>query len=43
MGYFDQPHFIHETRTLTGHAPQTIIAGMREKSHFYNPPSRPIG
>ncbi|HEY0589706.1 MAG TPA: helix-turn-helix domain-containing protein [Pseudoduganella sp.] len=42
MGYFDQPHFIHETRALTGHAPQTIIAGMREKSHFYNPPSRPI-
>lgn len=43
MGYFDQPHFIHETRALTGHTPQTIIAGMREKSHFYNPPSRPIG
>lgn len=42
MGYFDQPHYIHETRALTGHAPQTIIAGMREKSHFYNPPSRPI-
>lgn len=42
MGYFDQPHFIHETRALTGHTPHTIIAGMREKSHFYNPPSRPV-
>ncbi|KQV46668.1 hypothetical protein ASE26_21510 [Duganella sp. Root198D2] len=42
MGYFDQPHFIHETRALTGHTPQAIIAGMRGKSHFYNPPSRPI-
>jgi len=42
MGYFDQPHFIHDTRALTGNAPQTIITGMREKSHFYNPPSRPV-
>lgn len=42
MGYFDQAHFIHETRALTGSTPQTLIKGMREKSHFYNPPSRPI-
>ncbi|WP_082219480.1 helix-turn-helix transcriptional regulator [Massilia sp. NR 4-1] len=42
MGYFDQAHFIHETRALTGSTPQTIITGLREKSHFYNPPSRPI-
>ncbi len=42
IGYFDQAHFIHETRALTGVTPQTIITGMREKSHFYNPPSRPI-
>ncbi len=42
MGYFDQPHFIHEVRTLTGSTPHTIVTGMREKSHFYNPPSRPI-
>lgn len=41
MGYFDQAHFIHEVRALTGHTPQQMIAGMREKSHFYNPPSRP--
>ncbi len=32
----------HETRALTGHTPQGIITGMREKSHFHNPPSRPI-
>ncbi|SFG78762.1 transcriptional regulator, AraC family [Duganella sp. CF458] len=42
MGYYDQPHFIHETRALTGHSPQTIVTGMRQKSHFYNPPSRPV-
>ncbi|MBB3122008.1 helix-turn-helix domain-containing protein [Pseudoduganella violacea] len=42
MGYFDQAHFIHETRALTGNTPQTIITGLHEKSHFYNPPSRPI-
>jgi AraC-like DNA-binding protein len=42
MGYFDQAHFIHETRALTGSTPQTMISGLREKSHFYNPPSRPI-
>lgn len=42
MGYFDQPHFIHDTRALTGHTPQAIVTGLREKSHFYNPPSRPI-
>jgi len=42
MGYFDQAHFIHETRALTGSTPQTMINGLREKSHFYNPPSLPI-
>ncbi len=42
MGYFDQAHFIHETRALTGSTPQSMITGMREKSHFYNPPSRPL-
>ncbi len=42
MGYFDQAHFIHDTRALAGATPQTLIKGMREKSHFYNPPSRPI-
>jgi AraC-like DNA-binding protein len=42
MGYFDQAHFIRETRALTGTTPQTMIKGMREKSHFYNPPSRPL-
>jgi len=42
MGYFDQSHFIHDTRALAGHTPQAIITGMREMSHFYNPPSRPI-
>ncbi|WP_426170851.1 helix-turn-helix domain-containing protein [Pseudoduganella sp. R-31] len=42
MGYFDQSHFIHETRALTGSTPQAIITGLREKSHFYNPPSRPV-
>lgn len=42
MGYFDQAHFIHETRALTGMTPQAMIRGLREKSHFYNPPSRPI-
>jgi AraC-like DNA-binding protein len=42
MGYFDQSHFIRETRALTDHTPQAIITAMREKSHFYNPPSRPI-
>jgi len=41
-GYFDQAHFIHETRALTGSTPQVMIRGLREKSHFYNPPSRPI-
>jgi AraC-like DNA-binding protein len=42
MGYFDQAHFIHETRALTGETPQTILGWLRGKSHFYNPPSRPV-
>ncbi len=42
MGYFDQAHFIHETRALVGATPQPLIDGMRRKSHFYNPPSRPV-
>lgn len=42
MGYFDQAHFVHETRALTGATPQTIVRSMREQAHFYNPPSRPV-
>ncbi|OQA34991.1 MAG: Helix-turn-helix domain protein [Betaproteobacteria bacterium ADurb.Bin341] len=42
MGYYDQAHFIHETRALTSETPQTILGWLRGKSHFYNPPSRPI-
>lgn len=41
MGYFDQAHFIHETRALTGHSPQQIADWLHNSSHFYNPPSRP--
>lgn len=41
MGYFDQAHFIHETRSLTGQSPQQIASWLHNTSHFYNPPSRP--
>lgn len=40
MGYFDQAHFIHETRALTGQSPQQIADWLHGPSHFYNPPSR---
>lgn len=42
MGYFDQAHFIHDTQALTGMTPGVIIPGLRDTSHFYNPPSRSI-
>jgi AraC-like DNA-binding protein len=42
MGYFDQSHFIHDTRALTGATPTAVRGWLAHGAHFYNPPSRPI-
>ncbi|WP_028534374.1 helix-turn-helix domain-containing protein [Paludibacterium yongneupense] len=42
MGYFDQSHFIHDTRALTGATPSTVRGWLEHGAHFYNPPSRPL-
>lgn len=35
-GYYDQSHFVHEVRELTGKAPLQVLAPENRMSHFYN-------
>lgn len=37
QGYYDQSHFIHECRALTGLTPGALLTRRRFMSHFYNP------
>jgi len=36
-GYYDQAHFIHEFRGLTGQTPRQLLTPATFMSHFYNP------
>lgn len=36
-GYYDQAHFIHEVRELTGRTPRQLLTPESFVSHFYNP------
>ncbi|MGA9762091.1 MAG: helix-turn-helix domain-containing protein [Gaiellaceae bacterium] len=38
-GYFDQAHFYHDVRELTGIAPVSLFKRLRGGAHFYLPPS----
>jgi AraC-like DNA-binding protein len=38
-GYFDQAHFNHDLRALTGKTPSELLAGVRGRPHFYTPPA----
>jgi AraC-like DNA-binding protein len=40
-GYYDQAHFIHEVRALTGRPPRALLTPNAFASHFYNPPLAP--
>ncbi|HXU94784.1 MAG TPA: helix-turn-helix domain-containing protein [Gallionella sp.] len=42
-GYYDQSHFIHDFRELTGAPPQRHLEIARAKTHFYNTPIRAAG
>ncbi|MFA5264549.1 MAG: helix-turn-helix transcriptional regulator [Opitutaceae bacterium] len=39
-GFYDQAHFIHECRDLTGRSPGELLTRERFLSHFYNPSLR---
>jgi len=36
-GYYDQAHFIHEFRALSGQTPTQLLTPETFMSHFYNP------
>lgn len=36
-GFFDQAHFVHDVRALTGSTPGQLLTPARFLSHFYNP------
>lgn len=38
QGYYDQAHFCHHFRELSGLSPQAFFAGARAMTHFYNTP-----
>lgn len=38
-GYFDQAHFNHDLRALTGKTPSQLLAGAQGRPHFYTPPA----
>jgi AraC-like DNA-binding protein len=39
-GFSDQSHFIHEVQSLIGIRPSELQKLLRNKPHYYNPPSR---
>jgi transcriptional regulator GlxA family with amidase domain len=34
-GFYDQAHFAHEVRELTGRSPSALLRELAGKSHFY--------
>jgi AraC-like DNA-binding protein len=38
LGFYDQPHVIHEFQDLTGAAPRAFLREVARRTHFYNPP-----
>lgn len=38
QGYYDQAHFCHHFRELSGQSPETYFPGARMMTHFYNTP-----
>ncbi|MFZ6654107.1 helix-turn-helix domain-containing protein [Undibacterium sp. TJN19] len=40
-GYYDQAHFIHEFKKITGSSPEQYLKLARTKTHFYNTSQRP--
>jgi methylphosphotriester-DNA--protein-cysteine methyltransferase len=40
LGFYDQPHVVHEFRALVGRAPGVFLREVVERTHFYNPSRR---
>jgi len=40
LGFYDQPHVIHEFQELTGMSPGNFLRELARRTHFYNPPRR---